>query len=79
MLRKLSIARDGFDTEYSYAVTAKVAWLGGSAHHRKEKAALDNSDGCRPPQPKLLRFQLLPQTLQASELYAAALIRESCV
>jgi hypothetical protein len=31
------------------------------------KGSTNNSDGCRPSQPKLLRFQLLPQTLQPSE------------
>jgi hypothetical protein len=30
-------------------------------------AGLTNSDGCRPPQPKSLFFQQLPQTLQPSE------------
>jgi hypothetical protein len=30
-------------------------------------AGLNNSDGCRPPQPKFLLCQSLPQTLQPSE------------
>jgi hypothetical protein len=30
-------------------------------------AALNNSDGCRPPQPKFLLCQSLPQTLQSSK------------
>jgi len=32
-----------------------------------QKAALNNSDRCSPPQPKFLLFQSLPQTLQPSE------------
>jgi hypothetical protein len=46
------------------------------------KVELNNSDGCRPPQPKFLRFQSLPQTLQPSEFVCRSgdsEIQESCV
>src|SRR6266478_2502872 len=38
---------------------------------RCETAGLNNSDGCRPPQLKLLVFQVLGQTPQPSEFVVA--------
>jgi hypothetical protein len=51
---------------YTEAIARELAMLraGSIPTYR---AALNNSDGCRPPQPKFLLCQSLPQTLQPSE------------